>query len=406
MEIRQQSFFEAPPFWLVDWEGVNGFIDGLERGQAWTVGHSAGGLPIRAVAYGQREELVRRTTFSGAVAAGHGNLSVLNFTSGAAVTIDAIDAGHGRVWVGGTYIAPVSLDGSSLDFPPSDNGDVFVCDVTDGNVAPCLRLGADGLDQLNGIHVLDSSHVALTGSYEGTWVGLASQGPIDRPAQQDDIWVAVVEDDNDIVWWQGAGSFTDNIGEDITSVMRDGQRHLVVAASSVDEFDVGSFRLDGPGAAIMYYTDDGMLLDLIPVQSAPDKHVVYPRTAVTNALNEVLVTGEFRSNQDMGTAGLSVGSLFVSGPPTKRSNGFAAVLDASGTPTSAFLIGSNHMPGTDTVANDSGIDGAVSHGCGFLLGATAGRQERAVFTPAAAPLSLPIGGAFRSGVMIELGETE
>ena len=71
MQIRNPSFFEAPDFWKVDWDEVNAFLDGLRRGQVWEIGRSQGGRPIRAVAYGEKEPIARRTTYSSAIAAGH-----------------------------------------------------------------------------------------------------------------------------------------------------------------------------------------------------------------------------------------------------------------------------------------------------------------------------------------------
>lgn len=71
MDIRRQSFFEAPGFWKSGWEEVNEFLDQLTVGQVREIGRSAGGHPIRAVAYGEREPVERRTTYSSAIAAGH-----------------------------------------------------------------------------------------------------------------------------------------------------------------------------------------------------------------------------------------------------------------------------------------------------------------------------------------------
>jgi len=71
MEIRKPSFFEAPAFWKSTWEEVNVYLDTLERGRVWEIGRSEGGEPIRAVAYGEKEPIERRTTYSSAFAAGH-----------------------------------------------------------------------------------------------------------------------------------------------------------------------------------------------------------------------------------------------------------------------------------------------------------------------------------------------
>jgi len=71
MEIRRQSFFAAPSFWISGWEEVNQFLDRLEVGRVWEIGRSQGGRPIRAVAYGEFEPIERRTTYSSAMASGH-----------------------------------------------------------------------------------------------------------------------------------------------------------------------------------------------------------------------------------------------------------------------------------------------------------------------------------------------
>jgi hypothetical protein len=71
MEIRNPHFFEAPDFWKATWEEVNEYLDTVERGQVWEIGRSQGGRPIRAVAYGEKEPIARRTTYSSALAAGH-----------------------------------------------------------------------------------------------------------------------------------------------------------------------------------------------------------------------------------------------------------------------------------------------------------------------------------------------
>ena len=71
MQVRKQSFFEAPDFWKSDWEEVNLFLDQLDTGEVWEIGRSQGGHPIRAVAYGEKEPVERRTTYSSAIASGH-----------------------------------------------------------------------------------------------------------------------------------------------------------------------------------------------------------------------------------------------------------------------------------------------------------------------------------------------
>ncbi|MBI3947048.1 MAG: hypothetical protein HY321_14075 [Armatimonadetes bacterium] len=59
MQIRNPSFFEAPPFWKSDWEEVNAFLDGLSPTEDREIGRSQGGRPIRAVAYGEKEPIHR-----------------------------------------------------------------------------------------------------------------------------------------------------------------------------------------------------------------------------------------------------------------------------------------------------------------------------------------------------------
>ncbi|MAE66507.1 MAG: hypothetical protein CMJ18_19740 [Phycisphaeraceae bacterium] len=71
MEVRNPSFFEAPPFWMVDWTEVNDYLDRVTAGEVWSIGRSHGGRPIRAVAFGERDPIERRATWSSAVAAGH-----------------------------------------------------------------------------------------------------------------------------------------------------------------------------------------------------------------------------------------------------------------------------------------------------------------------------------------------
>lgn len=71
MDIRNPSFFEAPDFWKVGWDEVNAYLDTLEHGKVWEIGRSEGGHPLRAVAYGEKEPVVRRTTYSSAAASGH-----------------------------------------------------------------------------------------------------------------------------------------------------------------------------------------------------------------------------------------------------------------------------------------------------------------------------------------------
>ena len=71
MDIRNPSFFEAPDFWVSGWDEVNAFLDRLKVGRVWEIGHSEGGQPIRAVAYGEKEPVERTASLSAAVAAGH-----------------------------------------------------------------------------------------------------------------------------------------------------------------------------------------------------------------------------------------------------------------------------------------------------------------------------------------------
>jgi len=71
VDVRNPSFFEAPDFWVSGWEGVNAFLDDLGEGRVYEVGRSEGGRPIRAVAYGEKEQVERTATPSAAVAAGH-----------------------------------------------------------------------------------------------------------------------------------------------------------------------------------------------------------------------------------------------------------------------------------------------------------------------------------------------
>jgi zinc carboxypeptidase len=71
MDIRRASFFQAPDFWKSGWEEVNAFIDGLDKAEVWEIGRSQGGHSIRALAYGDKEPIQRRTTYSSAIASGH-----------------------------------------------------------------------------------------------------------------------------------------------------------------------------------------------------------------------------------------------------------------------------------------------------------------------------------------------
>ncbi len=71
MQIRRQSFFTSPDFWISGWEDVNEYLDGIRTGTVWEIGRSQGGHPIRAVAFGQHEPVERRTTYSSALASGH-----------------------------------------------------------------------------------------------------------------------------------------------------------------------------------------------------------------------------------------------------------------------------------------------------------------------------------------------
>jgi len=71
MDIRNPSFFEAPDFWISDYDDVNAYLDTLRLGCVYEIGTSERGRPIRAVAYGEREPIQRSATYSSAVAAGH-----------------------------------------------------------------------------------------------------------------------------------------------------------------------------------------------------------------------------------------------------------------------------------------------------------------------------------------------
>lgn len=71
MQIRNPGFFEAPDFWLSDWDDVNAFLDSVQVGRVWEIGRSQGGHPIRAIAYGAKEPIERSATYSSAAAAGH-----------------------------------------------------------------------------------------------------------------------------------------------------------------------------------------------------------------------------------------------------------------------------------------------------------------------------------------------
>ncbi|HNS32534.1 MAG TPA: M14 family zinc carboxypeptidase [bacterium] len=62
--IRNPEFFKSPPFWKSDWDEVNDFLDGLEKGTVREIGKSYGGRPIRAVSYGEKEPIERRCGIS------------------------------------------------------------------------------------------------------------------------------------------------------------------------------------------------------------------------------------------------------------------------------------------------------------------------------------------------------
>jgi len=66
MDTRNPAFFEAPQFWKSDWAEVNEFLDLLTTGHAWEIGRSQGGRPIRAVSYGEREPIERKTSLASA----------------------------------------------------------------------------------------------------------------------------------------------------------------------------------------------------------------------------------------------------------------------------------------------------------------------------------------------------
>jgi len=71
MDIRKTSFFEAPDFYLSDWEGVNRTLDSVKVGEVWEIGRSQGGHPIRAVAYGAKEPMTHSTPFHASRSGGH-----------------------------------------------------------------------------------------------------------------------------------------------------------------------------------------------------------------------------------------------------------------------------------------------------------------------------------------------
>lgn len=65
------SFFEAPDFWKSGWEEMNEYLGTLKVGHVWKIGKSEGGHSIPAVAYGEKEPIENKSTYSGAMAAGH-----------------------------------------------------------------------------------------------------------------------------------------------------------------------------------------------------------------------------------------------------------------------------------------------------------------------------------------------
>ena len=71
MEIRNAALFEVPKFWKSDWAEVNAYLDGVRDAQVWEIGRSQGGRPIRAVAYGGKEPIERRTSLYSAQLARH-----------------------------------------------------------------------------------------------------------------------------------------------------------------------------------------------------------------------------------------------------------------------------------------------------------------------------------------------
>ncbi len=71
MKILNPSFFEAPDFWKSGWDDVNAYLDDINVGNVWEIGHSEGGYPIRAIEYGEKEPIERTATYSAAIAAGH-----------------------------------------------------------------------------------------------------------------------------------------------------------------------------------------------------------------------------------------------------------------------------------------------------------------------------------------------
>jgi hypothetical protein len=66
-DVRRKSFFEAPDFWVSDFDDVNAYLDGVRTGDVREIGRSVGGRPIRSVSYGEKEPVDRKSTLSGAI---------------------------------------------------------------------------------------------------------------------------------------------------------------------------------------------------------------------------------------------------------------------------------------------------------------------------------------------------
>lgn len=61
----------APDFWITGWEQVNEFLDKLVVGRVFDAGRSQGGRLFRAVAYGEKEPIERRSQMNSAALGGH-----------------------------------------------------------------------------------------------------------------------------------------------------------------------------------------------------------------------------------------------------------------------------------------------------------------------------------------------
>ncbi len=69
--IRRAEFMSAPDFWITGWDEVNAFLSGLRAGNVFEAGCSQGGRPLRAVAYGEKEPIERRSQMNSAILGGH-----------------------------------------------------------------------------------------------------------------------------------------------------------------------------------------------------------------------------------------------------------------------------------------------------------------------------------------------